>query len=172
MHKIFKEGGLRAAHWGTHYQTFLGIAQGKTQWWDSQLFKWREAFSDLPVIHFWEELLEKFPDAKFVHSERDEEAWIKSVRQHQSNLTHNFTRDLWDTEKLVYGIKRYDEEIFREVYRQRNREIKENIPLGQLLVCDITTGGDELRAEIEEFVGITQTGLPMPHTHKTKKKPK
>ena len=97
------------------------------------------AFQDNPWPLIYKTLDEKFPDSKFILTERDEEKWIRSVVNHFGSKER-------EMRKWIYGIgyPLGNEKTYLNTYRSHNTNVKEyfkNRPK-DLLILDITSGED------------------------------
>jgi hypothetical protein len=147
---------------------------GKFDW--STLLGGYKAAVDWPSSYFWRELMVAYPDAKVILTERDAEAWYKSI----SNTIFEFmSRDV-DPSKLdpiraaqrkmgkyivnerTFG-NRLDKEHVLDVYRQNSAEVKREVPKGKLLVYDAPEGW----APLCEFLGVPVPDAPYPLTNTT-----
>jgi hypothetical protein len=129
---------------------------------------------DWPICHFWRELSDVFPDAKFILTERDPEAWYKSMSQ---TIIASMMREMQSDDpvrqkqatmgKLLVGEKtfgnRYDKDHVIAVYKRHNQEVKDTLPRSRLLVYDTPQGWDPLC----EFLGKPVPQTPFPKTNST-----
>jgi hypothetical protein len=145
--------GTDSAHWETAHWA-KAIFDEMNTWGRSLTLEKSYALSDLPIPLLYEKLDAAYPGSKFILTIRDEDRWIRSVRNHWSH-DHNPFRAAWSTDpfthkvhKALYGQKGFDEEIFRARYRRHNAEVMEYFkdrPL-DLLIMDMEkdTGWQEL----------------------------
>jgi hypothetical protein len=147
---------------------------GKVDW--EALVGPYEAAVDWPASFFWRELLKTYPDAKVILTERDEEAWYKSI----TNTIFDFMRrDIDPT--LIDPIRaaqrkmgryivsertfgnRFDKDHVLDVYRQNSAEVKREVPKDKLLVFDAPDGWKPLC----DFLGVPVPDAPYPLTNTT-----
>lgn len=129
------------------------------------------AFTDNPIPLLFRELDAAFPGSRFVHTIRDEEAWLESVRW---LFTVGRVKFAWDTRPIVgeihqrlYGTTEFEPERFLERYRRHNREVAEHFAgrPSDLLTLDVTRG--QGFAELCPFLGLPVPAHPFPHSNPT-----
>ncbi len=148
------------------------IARGNHVDWD-EVFQNYSSCIDWPAAHYWEELCEHYPNAKVLHSVRDEEKWISSM--HKTILP---TLLKWDPEiegpnrenpRMAYEIimrqtfdgKLDDREHALNVYRAHNKKVRSSIPQDRLLVYDVVQGWEPLC----EFLEVPVPDSPFPRVN-------
>lgn len=156
-----------------HSAIWEAAARGAPTDWGAFLSPYGAAV-DWPVAHFWRELAEAFPDAKFILTERDPEKWYKSMSQTiiaammldrvpddparaaQAKMTH-----------LVITQKTFDSNFEKDhviaVYKQHNAAVKASLPPSRLLVTDSPDGW----GPICKFLGLPIPATPFPKTNST-----
>ncbi len=156
-----------------HNAVWEQAALGHSPDWKSFLAPY-QAGVDWPICHFWRELADVFPDAKFILTERDPEAWYASISQ---TITPSMTRDLVHTDpvraaqskmgKLLVGEKalggRFDKDHVIAVYKRHNQEVKDTLPRSRLLVYDAPEGWEPLC----KFLGKPVPAMPFLKTNST-----
>jgi len=156
-----------------HNAVWEGAAEGKPTDWKGFLAPYG-AGVDWPICHFWRELAGVFPDAKFILTERDPEAWYKSISQ---TIIAAMTRKVESPDpirqaqanmgKLIVAEQtfggRYDKDHVLAVYRRHNQEVKDTLPRSRLLVTDSPEGWGPLC----EFLGVPVPAVPFPKTNST-----
>jgi hypothetical protein len=138
---------------------------------DHQLLRTHDAFTDNPIPILYQELDRRFPGAKFVHTEREEQAWLASC---EWLFTVGRVKFDWDRHPIVaeihtalYGTSEFDAPVFLERYRRHNREVRAHFAgrPADLLILDVTRGqGYELLCP---FLGLPLPEAPFPHWNKT-----
>lgn len=163
--------GFDSAHW-------------RGPWWAKRI--WEEmaatgrsltleqhyALSDLPFTMLYAQLDKTYPGSKFILTLRDEERWIRSMRNHWSPV--NPWRNTWDDDcfthrahLLLYGRKAFDAEIMLARYRRHNAEVLDyfrNRP-GDLLTMDMDAGAGW--AELCAFLWCRVPNAPYPRAFVT-----
>lgn len=86
-----------------------------------------QVFSDVPVAAFYRQIHAHNPDAKFVLTLRDEEAWLQSVEKHfrptPPPSQYTIARDYFRL--AVYGSLVFQRDRFLERYRLHNAAVRE-----------------------------------------------
>jgi len=166
--KIFNEGGTKEDFY--------------------EMFKDVDAVTDMPAFYFWNQLLEAFPDAKIVFSQRaTEEEWMKSmsnqIDQNENPFmsmiavllspTHYRLRK-WsiDMIRVIIGATpngwfkskkdKVNRMLFLHAYRSHNAYVLSCAPKEQLLVYSMGDGWGPLC----EFLGREIPDKPFPHRNK------
>ena len=130
---------------------------------------------DWPSCYFWRELGEAFPDAKFLLTERDPEAWYKSMSQtifeimaRSGEVADDPVRGpqlrmaRYIVEERTFG-GRTDHDHAIAVYRAHNEAVKRTIPPERLLVYDVSEGW----APLCKHLGVVVPETPFPRTNST-----
>ncbi|CAF1462875.1 unnamed protein product [Adineta steineri] len=141
------------------------------------------ATCDWPSTAIWEQLMEKYPDAKVILTMRDAEGWYKSMRNtvyrvptEFSNsyfLPGAFRRMINMHTKLVWAgtfQNRFEDKDYAiNVYNQHNERVKKLVPKEKLLVLDVTKGEGRWK-ELCEFLEVEEPSenIPFPRVNDTK----
>ncbi len=157
-----------------HSEAWEAAARGEKIDWERLLAGYQAAV-DWPSCYFWRELLKINPGAKVILTERDPEAWYKSIT---STILDFMLRDI-DMSKLdpiraaqrkmgrviiekTFG-NRFDKEHVLDVYRQNSAEVKREVPKDSLLVFDAPDGWGPLC----KFLDVPVPSAPYPLTNTT-----
>ncbi|ORY95642.1 hypothetical protein BCR43DRAFT_493345 [Syncephalastrum racemosum] len=155
-------------HWDTIYQDF-------------------DAAVDWPTAAFVEPLVEKYPDAKIILTERDPDAWIKSMnntilrfRNHNEEKLRKLDQAEWTPEqnarrdmadKIILGglrsraTEHITDENVKAMFLEHNARIKAIVPKERLLVMDTTEMNWKALCD---FLGITDIPKePFPRVNST-----
>lgn len=152
--------------------TWHDAARGKPTDWCEFLKDYRAAV-DWPACYFWRELAAAFPDAKVLLTERDADAWYKSMEHTIFQAMARIDRVADDpvrgpqmrmasyivAEKTFGG--RLDREHVLSVYKAHNEAVKRAIPPEKLLVYDVGQGWELLC----KFLGVPVPATPFPRTN-------
>ena len=137
---------------------FLKAANGEKVNWDDVFFGF-EAAVDWPAAAYYEELADKYPNAKIILGVRDPEAWHESVRTSIFMIPTSFPRWIRKAvpstnsfiemiEKTVWEKElngRFEEkEQTIEVFLERIEAVKAKFPSERLLVHRAADGWDPL----------------------------
>ena len=154
--------------------------------WDGVLGGY-EAAVDWPACTFYEELMERHPDARVILSVRDPERWYESVRNTLYEMSVVIPRSplyrigytivslvvfrgsrrfnladeiIWDG---TFDGRFEDEAHATEVFGHHNAEVELRVPDDRLLVYDVRQGWGALC----NFLGVDEPDEPFPHTNDT-----
>ncbi len=143
---------------------------------------------DFPGYLNYKALFDKYPDAKFVLTERDPEKWYDSAintvhavtpqtigqklgmmkKMILSSRFRKISKSFILVEKYLwkrhYKSKFKDKELALRIYNDFNDEIKRNIPSGQLLVYNIADGWGPLCS----FLNVPVPDDDFPHKNQRK----
>jgi len=128
---------------------------------------------DWPTAAFWRELAEAFPDAKFLLTVRDPEAWCVSFSNTSYPLIEATGRASPEERpfldmctavvtKTGFRIPSTRDEI-RAAFDQHAAAVKATIPPDRLLVFDVREGWDPLCA----YLGVPIPEADFPRTNNT-----
>ncbi len=129
-----------------------------------------DAFTDNPYFSIWQQLAEKFPDAKFVLTERDEEGWLKSCVRYYDGRRIRPMREWMFGEHADPSSSDAAAQVWLAAYRNHNRAIKEyfaNQP-DRLLVINVMAGDGWQK--LCPFLAAAVPAKPFPHANRTKPK--
>ena len=122
-----------------------------------------DAAEDNPWSILYKELHQKFPDAKFILTIRDEEKWIRSMVNHFGTSTTKLREFIYGQGK---GSPIGNEQLYVQRFQKHNQDVVEYFERfpGQLLVIDITKQArwDEICAHI----GLPIPNVPFPFLNK------
>lgn len=149
-------------------------ADGKPTDWQAVLGEYR-AVVDWPGCHFWRELAAAFPQAKVLLTERDPEAWYKSMTQTIFEAMRASARIPAGERRTARGGMAYhivmertfggnvDKDHVLSVYKAHNEAVKAALPKDRLLVYDVREGW----APLCEFLGVAVPDEDFPRSNST-----
>jgi hypothetical protein len=164
-----------------HVDFWQSAWRGEPVDWDGFLGGY-EATVDWPACTFYEELLQRHPDAKVLLSVRNPERWYESTRNTiyeinkitaGSRLSHATFSFVGLFVPGVFKIGRMGNEIIWhgtfdgrfeekhhaiEVFEQHNEEVRRRVPKERLLVYEVKEGWGPLC----EFLGVEEPAKPFP----------
>ena len=167
-----------------HADFWRAAWRGEPADWDGVLGGY-EATVDWPACSFYEELMERHPDAKVLLSVRDPERWYESTRQTIYELGRLSTGSPFSrlgfalvsrlafgrfktgqapmTEEIVwqgtFGGNFEDKDHAIGVFNRHNGEVQRRVPKERLLVYEVKQGWGPLC----EFLGVEVPEKPFPH---------
>ena len=161
----------------SHIKIWYDISRGEHPNWD-RLFSGFNSAVDFPVCLFYEELVNKFPDAKFILTLRDFDTWYKST----ANTIYKVPTMLpgW-FKRVVYPIRMFiemqviliwvglfknnfsDRESTELVYNEHIESVKKTISADKLLIYRINEGWGPLC----EFLNVEKPETPFPKVNDT-----
>lgn len=164
---------------------WLHAARGKALAWEN-IFHDYKSVTDFPGCLFYKELLQNYPEAKVILTEREAHSWFESASKtifksypsfwqaayiFGSYLFSKRVRQLmqvgWLIQKTIFiqtfGMKQFSKRHAIKVYTQHNEEVKQFVPPKQLLVYDVKAGWEPLC----EFLGVPVPNIPFPRTNRT-----
>lgn len=163
----FNDGHLDA--WSEH-------ARGLREMdWDF-IFENYPSCLDHPTCHAYEELMERFPDAKVLLNVRDPESWFRSFEDLMQGIggmrklgrfVPRIRKALDIVDRLVKqdvmgGVIERESNI--AVFEQHNRDVIDKVPADRLLVFDVKQGWEPLC----EFLDVAVPDMPFPHLNESK----
>ncbi len=131
-------------------------------------FEMFDAFTDNPYFRIWRQIYDLYPDAKYILTARDDDAWIDSCVKFYRNRRLRPMR-LW-----MFGRhadpSRDDEsrQAWLDAYREHNAEIRQHFRSrpGQLLEFDPTQTEDW--GPLCEFLSAPVPEMSWPHANATR----
>ncbi len=126
-----------------------------------------QAFTDNPYFSIWRQLHDRFPNARFILTERDETSWLSSCLRYYAGRRIRPMR-LW-----MFGDHADpagSEQAARSwltAYRRHNAAIRDHFgpDSEQLLIMNPCTG--EGWDKLCPFLGVAPPDRPFPHSNKT-----
>jgi Sulfotransferase domain len=167
-----------------HAFEYLGIPE-HTGLWQEALdrngrFSWERIFHgyqssvDVPSVYFWRELVDAYPDALVILTERDPDQWYDSIvatiegaRSRQANLEgSDIPADKWPLiEKIMADMypmeKLGDKKSFIQSYHRHNAAVRSAVPPRRLLSFRVTDGWRPLT----KFLQVDLPDEPFPHVN-------
>jgi hypothetical protein len=150
----------------------IRFEQGRLKLDLDRLRRW-DAATDSPMALHFRALEESFPDAKFILTERDIDAWVASC-QHNHVWPGDYVsnkgirlfphiRKILCLHRNVYGTERFHRETFQKAYEDHRSAVIEHFRQKgrELLVINICSG--EGWEPLCEFLGVPIPDVPFPH---------
>ena len=165
---------LEVRHNPGHREQWRTLARGGQVDWSDLLSGYR-ATCDWPSCNFWREQLEAYPDARVLLTERDPEAWHRSVMNtiyaHSSEARKSDDPDdragaEWAFELIWDGVfnGRVEEKDYAiDRFLRHNAAVKAEVPADRLLVYEPGQGWEP----ICDFLGCPVPDAPYPKVNST-----
>jgi hypothetical protein len=158
-----------------HVPIWQAASEGKPVDWDA-LFAGYQATVDWPGCAFYQELMQRYPDAKVLLSVRDPNKWYTSAfntiygGRHRGSfwsrlieLRPHIRRMLRMGESIIwqgtFHGKFEDEAYAIEVFNRHNAEVQRIVPPERLLVYNVKQGWEPLCG----FLDVPVPETPFPH---------
>ena len=161
----------------SHIKLWYDISRGEHPNWN-RLFSGFNSAVDFPVCLFYKQLINKFPEAKFILTLRDFDTWYIST----ANTIYKVPSILPDWfEKVVYPIRMFivmqvnliwvglfknnfsDRDSTKLVYYEHIESVKKIIPADKLLIYNVKEGWEPLC----EFLDVDVPDIPFPKVNDT-----
>lgn len=162
--------GVDTIHYPIDDDTFRALASGRL---DFRVLEAFDGITDITVAPYYAQLEQRYPEAKFVLTVRDEESWLRSCESHwagrdafapahtPASATHMEVRRF--LRAATYGTYEFEPERFRYVYRKHVADVRRYFAdkPGKLLELDIV--GGEGWEKLAPFLGRPIPDQPFPH---------
>jgi hypothetical protein len=169
-----------------HTEAWEAARRGEPVDWDGLLGDY-EATVDWPGCAFYEELMERYPDAKVLLSVRDSERWYESVRGtiYELSLISTISPFSRPTFRVIglfvpavgkisrmnneliwantFNGKFEDKEYAKAIFERHNAEVRRKVPPEKLLVYEVKQGWGPLC----DFLGVEVPDKPFPRLNDT-----
>ena len=118
-----------------------------------------DCIADLPIPSIYPELDREFPGSKFILTLRDVQSWLVSQRRHHARVHGPVFENA-----LLYGVWRFDAEIFERRYQEHNERAMKYFAERphDFLVLDICAG--EGWDKLCPFLGVPPPDVAFPVT--------
>jgi hypothetical protein len=143
--------------------------------WD-KMYEGFNAAVDYPTCGLYKALMQKYPDAKIIHTTRDAEKWYKSA----FNTIHKFVTERPDDipEQVKLGAqlmqknifdgdfqgKFEDKEAMLQLFKEHEEDVRQSVPADRLLIFETGVDGWE---KLCTFLGKDIPNKPWPHLNTT-----
>ncbi len=169
-----------------HAESWDAARRGEAVDWDGFLGEY-DATVDWPACTFYEELMEKYPDAKVLLSVRDPERWYESTRNtiyelSKLSASSSLSRATFRlvglfvpaigkigrmNNKLIWADtfdgRFEDRDHTKSVFERHNAEVRRKVPPEKLLVYEVKEGWGPLC----DFLGVEAPDKPFPRLNDT-----
>lgn len=152
-----------------HVPLWSAAAAGNPDW--AQIYDGYESAVDWPTACFFRELLEAFPDAKFVLTQRDPENWANSFAATiykllaERDQAPEEMRSWLEMANSVITNTGFPPDLDRDglvqAFMAHNRAVIETIPKSQLLIFEVKQGW----APLCDFLDVSIPEVEFPRTN-------
>lgn len=155
------------ANIGSQVPKWVDVVNGKPDW--DSVFDGFQAAVDYPGCSYWQELADKYPDAKIILSLRDPESWFNSVnstifsdRMLMMVLQEGPIRTFFQGAVVRdFGDRIADKDFMVDYFKRRNDAVIAAVPRERLLVFEAKEGWEPLCA----FLGVPVPDAPYPRVN-------
>lgn len=150
--EVLNMAGLNHIHYPTHWDMFHGINDGA---------------GDISVIPFYKELDKKYPNSKFIHTVRQKDDWLRSMKPYlERKKEWKQSQFQIDIRKKVYNNAFFDYNTYSEAYDKHYRDVQDYFKNRKydFLTLDIL-GGDK-PSRLFDFLGMACPCDEFPHYNK------
>jgi hypothetical protein len=144
----------------TQKQRWRALAKGASPDWES-LFEGYSSCMDWPSCYYWRELIEAYPGARVIHTDRSPESWWQSIESTFLSITRTQADPDSLGEVLVRG-KVFGGRIERAhaiaIYEAHRRDVLATVPPDRLLVLGLGDGWGPLC----QHLGVPVPDQPYP----------
>ncbi len=137
---------------------------------DDPIIERYRGFTDVPIPLLYQQLDERHPGSKFIHTVRDEEAWLASVEwlftTGRLKFKESHERHGNQLNREVFGRDSFDRAHFLEIYRAHNSDVRRYFAdrPDDCLTIDVTAG--EGFEALCPFLGLPLPAESFPHRNK------
>lgn len=159
----------------SHIKLWQQIGHHQPVPWE-KIFSRFQAAVDFPASIFYRELLDRYPDAKVIHTVRDPERWHDSTAETIYQAADQFPA--WVPKLLPplgWFIDMQERLIWQRVFNGRfpdrtyaiqrfhdyTEEVKQHVPPGKLLIFQVKEGWEPLCT----FLDVPVPDVPFPHVN-------
>jgi hypothetical protein len=165
-----------------HMEEVMGHPETVPQWCAAargEPLDWEEVYRgygstvDWPGAHYWLELLERYPDARVIHTVRPAEAWWTSFSETigtiladaagQDDGPQSLTEMAHAIVAATFGSTLDDKAAALRAFEQRTADVRAAVAPDRLLVFEVRDGWGPLC----EFLGVPAPDSPFPRTNDT-----
>lgn len=165
-----------------HMEEVMGHPEQVPRWCAAVLgeaIDWDEAYGgyrstvDWPGAHYWRELIDRYPDAKVIHTVRPAEEWWDSFSETIGTIlsdvgrgdgeVHSLTEMAHAVVTATFGSSLDDKGAALRAFEQRTADVKAAVAPDRLLVFEVRDGWGPLC----EFLGVPAPIEPFPRTNDT-----
>jgi Sulfotransferase domain len=167
-----------------HAFEYLGIPEHTALWHEAldragdfdweRIFRGYQSTVDVPSVYFWRELVDAYPDALVILTERDPDRWydslIATIENAQSRQLDprdtDIPYDKWPLiQRIMAGLlpveQLADKAAVVQAYHRHNAAVRSTVPPDRLLSFRVTDGWEPLTT----FLQVDAPDEPFPHVN-------
>lgn len=127
--------------------------------------------TDIPVIYYYKELDQAFPNSKFIYTTRDRDDWVNSMSRYLPRKKTWKTND-WTIQHRVsaYGRADFDRADFTARFDEYDVEIREYFKGREQDLLVLNIFNNPTVKDLYKFLGVTgrDSSILFPHKNKLK----
>jgi hypothetical protein len=154
--------GWSSVHFPHDERTFVQLRTGDLR---LDILRDHDSVTDTPVVPYYRQLDDLFPDSRFVLTVRDPADWLEAAERFWYNDRADQLHDPFHQfiNTAVYGVWTFERKRFQDVYERHLRDVREYFRdrPEKLLVLDIR--GGEGWDPLCEFLDSPAPDRPFPH---------
>lgn len=141
---------------------WIAAGAGKGDW--DAIFANYQSMVDYPGAYFYRELMDHFPNAKVLHSQRDPDKWFESTQATifapgaPTSTAPEPLRSFFSIFMSDFGDKLHDRAFMVDYFNRHNAKVLETVPKDRLLVFEASQGWEPLC----KFLGVPVPDTPYP----------
>ena len=159
LHDAFEILGIKSIHYPQPYRLKNNNLVFKWHW----KFERVRAFSDIPVVAFLDDFMNKYPNSYIIYTTREKASWLKSCEKHFNLPAINPVGEALRLK--VFGSPIFNEEKFSETYDQHEQLIGE-IFKDHPRFIEIKLAQDDKWKDLCEMLDMPIPNIPYPHSNK------
>ena len=146
---------------------WIAAGAGKPDW--DAIFDGYQSMVDHPGCRFWRELMDYYPDAKVIHTQRDPERWFASTQAtifapgSPAASAEGPMAAFFASVTAQYQGRLNDHDFMIEYFNRHTEEVTSTVPKERLLVFEAAQGWEPLCA----FLGVPVPATPYPRENST-----
>jgi hypothetical protein len=150
-----------------HYPKFYHLSGDGLRFNWHWRFERARAFSDIPVVAFLDELLNRYPDSYVIYTTREKDTWLKSCESHFEFSAINPTGEALRSK--VYGSRVFDSDLYSEKYDVHSNMVAERFR-NHPRFLELGLEDSDKWVVLSRFLDTPIPSVEYPHSNKRSKK--
>ena len=159
LHDAFGILGVKSIHYPQCYKLVEGSIRFNWNWRLEQF----NAFSDIPVVAFLDDIIASYPDSHIIYTSREKSSWLKSCEKHFESEAINPIGEA--LREHVYGAPVFDYELFSRKY-DHHAELISNKFNTHPRFLELKLESSEKWGPLCRFLKIPVPNIDYPHSNK------